>query len=192
MPKIRNIYLLLFSLYWAQGLPVGFMTHALPVILRAQGVSLAHIGGFGLLMLPWSIKIFWAPWVDRFGHSAYGHYRSWIIPTQFLSILTLIILSFLPIATLNEPKYLLAFFVRKFWLASQATQDNSTAHLPQFTGVIRHTYAHSVTSYGGVTLQNKRKPICRAVSTKTESEPRHPMIFHSVVLTQNLVGGYHA
>lgn len=89
-------------------------------------------------------------------------------------------------------RYLLAFFVRKFWLASQATQDNSTAHLPQFTGVIRHTYAHSVTSYGGVTLQNKRKPICRAVSTKTESEPRHPMIFHSVVLTQNLVGGYRA
>ncbi len=37
-----------------QGLPVGFMTHALPVILRAQGVSLAQIGGFGLLMLPWS------------------------------------------------------------------------------------------------------------------------------------------
>ncbi len=52
MPNLRQTYLLLFSLYWAQGLPVGFMTHALPVILRAQGVSLAHIGGFGLLMLP--------------------------------------------------------------------------------------------------------------------------------------------
>ena len=49
MPNLRQTYLLLFSLYWAQGLPVGFMTHALPVILRAQGVSLAHIGGFGLL-----------------------------------------------------------------------------------------------------------------------------------------------
>ena len=85
-------------------------------------------------------------------------------------------------------RYLLAFFVRKFWLASQATQDNSTAHLPQFTGVIRHTYAHSVTSYGGVTLQNKRKPICRAVTVCTESEPRHPMTFHSVVLTQKQIG----
>ena len=58
MLRQQNLYLLLFSLYWAQGLPVGFMTHALPVILRAEGVSLAHIGGFGLLMLPWSIKIF--------------------------------------------------------------------------------------------------------------------------------------
>ena len=66
MPNSRTLYVLLFSLYWAQGLPVGFMTHALPVILRAQGVSLAHIGGFGLLMLPWSIKIFWAAYVDRY------------------------------------------------------------------------------------------------------------------------------
>ena len=39
MLQTRNVYILLFSLYWAQGLPVGFMTHALPVILRAQGVS---------------------------------------------------------------------------------------------------------------------------------------------------------
>ncbi|MEG1093022.1 MAG: MFS transporter, partial [Acinetobacter sp.] len=83
---MRNIYILLFSLYWAQGLPVGFMTHALPVILRAEGVSLAHIGGFGLLMLPWSIKIFWAPWVDRYGKKSQGHYRSWIIPLQWLSV----------------------------------------------------------------------------------------------------------
>ena len=48
--KPAQLYLLFFSLYWAQGLPVGFMTQALPVILRMQGVSLAHIGGFGLLM----------------------------------------------------------------------------------------------------------------------------------------------
>ena len=127
MPSTRNIYLLLFSLYWAQGLPVGFMTHALPVILRAQGVSLAHIGGFGLLMLPWSIKIFWAPWVDRFGHAAFGHYRSWIIPTQLLSVVVLTGLSFLPIQALNQPEYLLAFFVALLSMnLVGATQDIAT------------------------------------------------------------------
>ena len=89
-------------------------------------------------------------------------------------------------------RYSLAFFVSKFWLASQATQDSSTTPLTHITGLNRHTYAHSVTSYGGVTLQNKRKPICRAVTIVTESEPRHPMIFHSVVLTQKAIGGYHA
>ena len=127
MPSTRNIYILLFSLYWAQGLPVGFMTHALPVILRAQGVSLAQIGGFGLLMLPWSIKIFWAPWVDRFGYSAFGHYRSWIVPTQLLSVVVLIGLSFLPIQALNQPEYLLAFFVALLSMnLVGATQDIAT------------------------------------------------------------------
>lgn len=127
MPRTPNIYILLFSLYWAQGLPVGFMTHALPVILRAQGVSLAQIGGFGLLMLPWSIKIFWAPLVDRFGYSAFGHYRSWIVPAQLLSVIVLIGLSFLPIQALNQPAYLLAFFVALLSMnLVGATQDIAT------------------------------------------------------------------
>ncbi|ENU24915.1 hypothetical protein F993_00298 [Acinetobacter proteolyticus] len=127
MPNLRQIYILLFSLYWAQGLPVGFMTHALPVILRAQGVSLAHIGGFGLLMLPWSIKIFWAAYVDRLGHSRWGHYRSWIIPTQLSSVIILIILSFFPIQTLDQPSYLLIFFTLLLFMnLTGATQDIAT------------------------------------------------------------------
>jgi MFS transporter, PAT family, beta-lactamase induction signal transducer AmpG len=120
-------YLLLFSLYWAQGLPVGFMTHALPVILRTQGVSLAHIGGFGLLMAPWAIKILWAPLVDRFGHHQIGHYRSWIIPTQILTILILVVLSFLPIQSLNDPRFLFLFFIALLCMNSiGATQDIAT------------------------------------------------------------------
>ena len=127
MQKNTQLYLLLFSLYWAQGLPVGFMTHALPVILRAQGVSLAQIGGFGLLMLPWAIKVLWAPLVDQSGISRIGHYRSWILPTQLLTVMILIFLSFLPIQVLNQPSYLLAFFVALFVMNSTgATQDIAT------------------------------------------------------------------
>ena len=127
MFKMPQMYLLLFSLYWAQGLPVGFMTHALPVILRAQGVSLTHIGGFGLLMAPWAIKVLWAPWVDRYGRSSMGHYRSWIIPTQFLTVIILATLSFLPIESLNHPIYLLAFFIALLCMNTVgATQDIAT------------------------------------------------------------------
>ncbi|EPG34518.1 MFS transporter [Acinetobacter colistiniresistens] len=127
MLNLRQVYILLFSLYWAQGLPVGFMTHALPVILRAQGVSLAHIGGFGLLMLPWSIKIFWAAYVDRFAISRFGHYRSWILPTQLASVLILIVLSFFPIQALDQPSYLLVFFALLFLMnLTGATQDVAT------------------------------------------------------------------
>ena len=127
MLKMPQLYLLLFSLYFAQGLPVGFMTHALPVILRAQGVSLTHIGGFGLLMAPWAIKVLWAPWVDKFGSSGFGHYRSWIIPTQILTISILILLSFIPIESLNHPTYLLAFFITLLLMNTVgATQDIAT------------------------------------------------------------------
>lgn len=127
MFKVPHTYVLLFSLYWAQGLPVGFMSHALPVILRAQGVSLTHIGGFGLLMAPWAMKVLWAPWVDRYGSQTFGHYRTWIIPTQILTVTILIILSFLPIQSLNHPEYLLAFFTALLCMNSVgATQDIAT------------------------------------------------------------------
>jgi len=141
MFRQQNLYLLLFSLYWAQGLPVGFMTHALPVILRAQGVSLAHIGGFGLLMLPWSIKIFWAPWVDRHALSRLGHYRSWILPTQFLTVAVLCILSFFPIQALDQPIYLFAFFISLLLMnLTGATQDIATDALA--VNLLQHDQQH--------------------------------------------------
>ncbi len=141
MFRQQNLYLLLFSLYWAQGLPVGFMTHALPVILRAQGVSLAHIGGFGLLMLPWSIKIFWAPWVDRHAISHLGHYRSWILPTQLLTVAVLCILSFFPILTLDQPLYLFIFFIALLFMNSTgATQDIATDALA--VNLLQHDQQH--------------------------------------------------
>lgn len=123
----RHLYLLLFSLYWAQGLPVGFMTHALPVILRSQGVSLAHIGGFGLLMAPWAFKFLWAPYLDRRGHQDLRHYRTWILLTQSLTIGVLLLLSMLPIAELNHPVYLLGFFISLLCINMLgATQDIAT------------------------------------------------------------------
>ena len=46
---------LLGSLYAAQGVPYGFFTQALPVLLRQLGVDLAQIGLASLLALPgWS------------------------------------------------------------------------------------------------------------------------------------------
>jgi len=117
-----SIYVLLFSLYWAQGLPVGFMTHALPVILRHEGLSLAHIGGFGLLMLPWSIKVLWAPVMDRV-----GQYRQWIIGLQLLMCVSLMILAYIPIDQLQHRHVLMIFFVVLFVMnMAAASQDIAT------------------------------------------------------------------
>ena len=85
-------------------------------------------------------------------------------------------------------RYSLAFFAPKYRLTSQVTDIDSATHHPKLTGVNRHIMPALAAVYDGVTLQNKRKPICRAVTNSTESEPHHPMIFHSVVLTQNTIG----
>nr|WP_312116099.1 hypothetical protein [Moraxella sp. CTOTU47915] len=87
-------------------------------------------------------------------------------------------------------RYLLAFFVPKFRLLSQSGDNKAQTHLPQFAGVNRHIMPALAKSYGGVTLQNKPlRQICEAVACVTESEPRHPMILHSVVNTQNNTQG---
>jgi len=81
-------WLLLTSLYFSQGLPFGFFTQALPVLLREEGVSLSRIGLSGLLFLPWALKWLWAPWVD-----ASGSRKQWIVPLQVATILTALLLA---------------------------------------------------------------------------------------------------
>ena len=81
---------LLGALYLAQGLPYGFFTQALPVLLRRRGLSLADIGLTSLLALPWALKFLWAPLVDRFFWPRLGRRRSWILPLQAASGLWLL------------------------------------------------------------------------------------------------------
>ena len=73
----RHKILLLTGLYVAQGLPFGFFTQALPVLLRDAGLSLKAISATSLLFLPWALKFLWAPFVDH-----YGTRRQWLLPLQ--------------------------------------------------------------------------------------------------------------
>lgn len=80
--------LLLGSLYLAQGLPFGFFTQALPVVLREMGTSLQDIGLASLLALPWALKFLWAPVVDRTGTR-----RRWILGLQLCAIALAVVLA---------------------------------------------------------------------------------------------------
>jgi MFS transporter, PAT family, beta-lactamase induction signal transducer AmpG len=73
---------ILWTLYFVQGLPFGFQATALPVYLREAGLSLTGIGLATALALPWSLKVLWAPLVDRFDGGRLGRRRSWILPLQ--------------------------------------------------------------------------------------------------------------
>ena len=81
-PGLARRLAILWVLYFVQGLPFGFQATALPVYLREAGVSLTGIGLVTALALPWSLKLFWAPLVDRYGSRRLGRRRSWILPLQ--------------------------------------------------------------------------------------------------------------
>lgn len=81
---------LLASLYYAQGLPFGIFTQALPVMLRQAGTSLEGIGLSNLLALPWALKFIWAPWIDRLP----GPRRRVIVPLNLAAAALLVGLSF--------------------------------------------------------------------------------------------------
>ncbi len=107
---------LLATLYISQGLPFGFFTQALPVVMRQQGISLAAIGLSTLLMLPWGLKFLWAPWVDR------GPRRRWILPLQLASATVLLLLA------LADPGRTLTWLIVGVLLTNllAATQDIAT------------------------------------------------------------------
>jgi MFS family permease len=112
---IRKPLLVLFPLYFAQGMPYGFQATALPVYLRERGVSLSAIGFAGLLSLPWALKALWAPLVDRYGG---GKYKPWILPLQLLLGLTTALAAYIP--TEGGTPYLLgAVFLMNLFAATQ-------------------------------------------------------------------------
>lgn len=113
---------LLGSLYFSQGLPFGFFTQALPVLLREKGYSLGEIGLSSLLAAPWALKFLWAPAADRWYWARLGRRKSWILPLQLLSVATLGGLALLESATASVRLLMAAVL----WLnLLAATQDIS-------------------------------------------------------------------
>lgn len=84
---------LLTVLYFAQGLPYGFFSQAVPVILREEGYSLTQISVYGLLFAPWGLKFLWAPYVD-----AYGTRRRWLVSLQLSSAVVALVLATLDLS----------------------------------------------------------------------------------------------
>ena len=89
--------LTLCSLYISQGLPQGFIHYALKNHLADQGFTTADIGGvIAMISLPWTVKFLWGPIVDRFGIASMGKRRPWIILSQALTVVVLLVLATVP------------------------------------------------------------------------------------------------
>lgn len=91
----RNLrFSVLFLLYLAQGLPFGLFQVAIPAWLVQNGASVAEIGAvLALVMLPWTLKLFYCFLVDRYAFLAMGRRRPWIIVSQAGIVVGLVIMA---------------------------------------------------------------------------------------------------
>ncbi len=79
---------LVTALYAAQGIQMGLMMVAIPAYLAGQEASAALIGGFiAATLLPWSLKIFTGPIMDRYSFLPMGRRRPWVLFGLFGAIL---------------------------------------------------------------------------------------------------------
>lgn len=109
----------LSTLYFAQGLPFGFQATALPLYLLELGLSKTEIGLLGALALPWSLKVFWAPLVDRFGSAKLGRRKSWIVPMQLLLAATCVVAGLFPLSADTLTLFLALILLMNLFAATQ-------------------------------------------------------------------------
>ena len=110
---------LLSALYFAQGLPFGFQSNALPLYLTELGLSMTEVGLARALALPWALKMLWAPLVDRFGSARLGRRKSWIIPMQLLLAATCVAASLFPLSKVTLTPLLVCVLLMNLFAATQ-------------------------------------------------------------------------
>jgi PAT family beta-lactamase induction signal transducer AmpG len=74
----------LLGLGFSSGLPLALIGTTLQAWMITEQVDLRVIGIFTLVGLPYTLKVLWAPIMDRFTPPWMGRRRGWIITTQFL------------------------------------------------------------------------------------------------------------
>lgn len=89
----RQNIAVLFLLYLLQGIPLG-LTSAIPMLLQNRGASYKEQAEFSFAGWPFSMKLLWAPIVDSLYYQKFGRRKSWLIPTQYLLGVFMLILSF--------------------------------------------------------------------------------------------------
>ncbi|WP_405242634.1 MFS transporter [Lentisalinibacter salinarum] len=80
-PRVR--FLTGCMMYFAQGIPYGLLSIAIPAWLASEGVAAGDIASFlAVITLPWAFKIAGGPLMDRYEFLAMGRRRPWVIAMQ--------------------------------------------------------------------------------------------------------------
>lgn len=89
-PRLFWILLLGFS----SGIPLALTGTTLQAWMATEKIDLAVIGIFSLVGLPYTVKVLWAPLMDRFIPPFLGRRRGWMIVTQFALAIAIAAMAF--------------------------------------------------------------------------------------------------
>jgi PAT family beta-lactamase induction signal transducer AmpG len=105
---------------FASGLPLLLTITLLQAWMKEEGVDLTIIGMMALVGLPYTVKFFWAPVLDRFTPPFLGRRRGWLLIAQVALIFSIVGLG--NTDPVNNP-WMVAFaaFLVTFFSASQDT-----------------------------------------------------------------------
>ncbi len=91
-PGVR--YLTGAFMYFAQGIPHGLLSIALPAWLVSEGATAAQIGSYlAVIALPWAFKLVTGPLMERFEFLPMGRRRPWVLGAQIGLCLALLALT---------------------------------------------------------------------------------------------------
>ncbi len=82
-------------LYFAQGLPYGLLSIAIPAWLASRGLEAGAIASYlAVIILPWAFKLATGPLMDRFKFPSMGQRRPWVLGAQLGLTISLLSLGF--------------------------------------------------------------------------------------------------
>ena len=135
-------------IYFFSGLPFGFFYTFIPVFFRTQGIDLKTIGLFSIAGLPWSLRLLFAPLIDRY------FYKSFWMGISLIGIsISITVLSFFTPATLIF--FLFLFFLTFFSTLFDTSADGfvvewiPTKMLGKANGIRISAYRISLIIFGG-------------------------------------------
>src|SRR6266478_3169134 len=94
---LQRRVLIVLLLGFSSGLPLALSGSTLLVWMRESGVDLGTIGLFALVGTPYTLKFLWAPLTDAlhvpFFTRAFGRRRGWLVFSQLLLIVAILLLA---------------------------------------------------------------------------------------------------
>src|SRR5262245_29483798 len=81
--RTASVVLLSFS----SGLPLGLVLIAIPDWMRSIGLDIRLVGLITLAQAPWSLKVLWSPFLDRYQPPWLGRRRGWAAISQIVLLL---------------------------------------------------------------------------------------------------------